>query len=58
MRHRGLELTVQIERGWVDPMSDGFPDFEAKKCSTKNKEEKVTIVIDRERGIYSQNKFY
>ncbi len=57
----GLDLSLQIERGYVDPMRDDYPDWQIStttKKSTKSNDEKVTIVIDREKGIYSPNKFY
>jgi hypothetical protein len=58
----GLDLSLQIERGYVDPMRGDYPDWKVstttKKKSSKSNDEKVTIVIDRERGIYSPNKFY
>ena len=56
----GLDLALQIERGYVDPMRDDYPDWKISttKKSAKSNDEKVTIVIDRERGIYSPNKFY
>ena len=55
----GLTLELQIERGWVDPMSDGYPVWQSSSTNrTKSKEDLVTIVIDSQRGIYSPNKFY
>ena len=55
----GLTLELQIERGWVDPMSDGYPDWQSSSTNRiKSKEDLVTIVIDSQRGIYSPNKFY
>ena len=52
-------MSVQIERGWVDPMSDGYPKDstpDVRKSGGGSNEDKVTIVIDTERGIYSQSR--
>ena len=52
-----LELKLQIERGVLDPSENfnhhyEFPS-ENKSEKSKNSSEKVTIVLDPNKGIYS-----
>ena len=54
-----LELSLQIERGRIDPMTNGFPTDLTEPTERKKSgrsEEKVTIILDKERGIFSQRK--
>ena len=54
-----FELRLQIERGVLDPMEDFEPyhasPFENKAKTHCHSSEKVTIVLDPNKGIYSLN---
>ena len=48
---QGLHLHLKIERGHVEPMVNPVEKGPSQKIS-RNPEDVVTIVLDKERGIY------
>ena len=47
-----LQLDIEIERGQLEPMRGPEIDHVTMKKNQESSEDKFTIVLDRERGIY------